>query len=79
LKAQQGGYVVAAIATKNGKATVAGVHPGDKLIRIDGLETKGATWGQIYDALHGNPGETRVLVVARGADRFTVRTSVTAF
>jgi len=79
LKAQAGEYVVAAVATKNGKATVDGVQPGDKLIRVDGLETKRATWGGIYDALHGKPGQTRVLVLGRGANQVTVNATVTAF
>lgn len=79
LKMQGGEYVVAAIATKNGKPTVDGVQPGDKLIRIDGLDTKRSTWGGIYDALHGKPNETRVLVIGRGANQVTVNTTVTAF
>jgi hypothetical protein len=79
LKASGAEFVVAAVASKHGKATVDGVQPGDKLIRIDRLETKGATWGQIYDALHGKPGETRVLILSRGANHFTVAARVTAF
>ena len=79
LKASGAEFVVAAVASKNGKATVAGVQPGDKLIQIDRLKTKGATWGQIYDALQGKPGETRVLILSRGATHFTVAARVTAF
>jgi C-terminal processing protease CtpA/Prc len=79
LKEKAGDYIVAAVATKNGKATVGGVQPGDKLIRVDGLETKRATWGGIYDALQGKPGETRVLVLGRGANQVTVNVTVTAF
>jgi C-terminal processing protease CtpA/Prc len=79
LKAQAGEYIVEAVATKNGKATVDGVLPGDKLIRVDGLETKRATWGMIYDALHGKPGEIRVLVLGRDANQVTVNATVTAF
>jgi hypothetical protein len=79
LKASGAEFVVAAVATKNGKATVEGVQPGDKLIRIGGFNAKGATWGQIYNALHGKPGETRILILSRGANQFTVRARVTAF
>jgi hypothetical protein len=79
LKAQAGEYIVEAVATKNGKATVDGVLLGDKLVRVDGLETKRATWGMIYDALHGKPGETRVLVLGRQANQVTVNATVTAF
>lgn len=79
LRAEQGEYFVAAIARKNGKPTVEGVSPGDKLIRIGDLEMKNATWGAIYNAMHGNPGETRELVLERNGERFTVSARVTAF
>jgi predicted metalloprotease with PDZ domain len=46
LKASGTEFVVAAVASKNGKATVAGVQPGDKLIRIDGFQTKSETWAR---------------------------------
>lgn len=79
LKAKGGDFFVAAIAKKNGKATVEEVQPGDKLIQIDGTETKHATWGAIYRAMHGKPGEVRILSLERGAQRITVRTRVTSF
>jgi C-terminal processing protease CtpA/Prc len=72
-------FFVAAIATKNGKATVEGVLPGDKLIRVGDLELGKATWGAIYDAMHGKPGESRSLILERGGNRFTVDVKVTAF
>jgi hypothetical protein len=49
-RAQPGLYIVATVATKNGKPTVENVSPGDKLIRVGELETKHATWGGIYEA-----------------------------
>ncbi|MGE5278185.1 MAG: hypothetical protein ACM3SU_14395 [Acidobacteriota bacterium] len=79
LKRQAGEYLVAAVATKNGRPTVQGVQVGDRLIRVDHLETKGATLGMIYDALHGKPGEGRVLGLQRGGAPLTVRATVTAF
>jgi len=79
LRAEGGEYVVATVATKNGKPTVENVSPGDKLIRVGELETKHATWGGIYEALHGKPGEIRVLLIERNGDRITVRVRVTAF
>lgn len=79
LRRRAGEYIVAFVATRNGKPTVEGVQAGDKLVRIGGLETKGATLGSIYDALHGKPGDVRVLVVERGSDRLTVRANVIAF
>ena len=79
LRAADGDYFVAAIATKNGKATVENVHPGDKLLRIDQMETKNATWGAIYRALHGSPGQVRILSLERNTHAFTVRAPVTSF
>jgi hypothetical protein len=79
LQARKGEYTVVAIAMKNGRPTVKGVQPGDKLLRIDGLETKNATWGDIYHAMDGKPGEVRVLTLQRGTHRVMVRARVTSF
>jgi hypothetical protein len=79
LTKRAGEYIVAAVATRNGKPTVDRVEPGDKLLRIDALETRGATKGAIYDALHGKPGDLRVLVLERRGVPRTVRVIVTAF
>ena len=79
LRAAGGDFLVAAIATKNGKATVASVQAGDKLVRINSLETKGATWGAIYDQLQGAPGEVKSLSLERAGKAIPVRTAVTAF
>jgi C-terminal processing protease CtpA/Prc len=79
LKFEQGNYLVAGVATKNGKPTVDDVQPGDRLVRIDTLETKGAPWGAIYDAMHGSPGEVRTLTLDRAADQITVRARISSF
>jgi hypothetical protein len=80
LKALNNGeYAVAAIVTQNGKPTVAGVEPGDKLIRIGAMETKGATWGALFSALHGKPGDVRTLILERAGQQITIRAKVTAF
>ena len=79
LRSEHREYFVAAVAKKNGRPTVEGVSPGDRLVRIGDLETQNATWGAIYNALHGNPGETRMLVLERNGNRFTVASKVTAF
>ena len=72
-------YVVAAVATKNGKPVVEGVLPGDKLIRVGDLEVEEATWGAIYSAMHGKPGESRMLTLERNGTRVTVAAKVTGF
>ncbi len=79
LRFEHGEYFVAAVAKKNGRPTVDGVLPGDRLIQVDDLETRNATWGAIYDRMHGNPGETRRLLLERDGNRLTVTVKVTAF
>ena len=79
LKADSGKYSVAAIARKNGRPTVATIHIGDKVIRIGPLELNNATRGQIYDAMHGKPGEIKVLEIEHGGKQMTVSAPVTQF
>jgi hypothetical protein len=76
---KEGEYFVAAVATQNGKPTVEDVQAGDKLVEIDALHTKGATSSTVLSALHGKPGETRILVLERDGKRLTVQAKVTAF
>jgi C-terminal processing protease CtpA/Prc len=79
LRSEGSQYVIAAVATKNGRPTVEGVLPGDKLIRVGGLELSQATWGAIFEALHGKPAESRSLILERNGNRFTVVAKVTGF
>jgi hypothetical protein len=79
LQSQHGEYLVAAIATKNGQPTVAGVQAGDILRQVDELALKGATWGAIYAAMHGTPGDVRTLRLERQGRPIVVKASVTAF
>lgn len=79
LRFEKGEYVVDAIARKNGVSTVQGVRPGDRLKRIGDLDTAGATWGAVFQAMHGEPGEARTLVLERAGTRVTVVSRVTAF
>ncbi len=79
LRSDHGAFFVAGIATKNGKPTVDGIMPGDKLLRVAGLETATATWGALFAALHGQPGALRTLTVDRNGQILTVRAPVTAF
>jgi hypothetical protein len=64
---------IAGVVMKNGQPAVEGVQPGDKLIRVDGLDTAHATMGTVVDALRGTPGSTRSLVLERGGKRFTIK------
>ena len=71
-----GVYEVLGAAVAEGKTTVEGVKPGDKLVQIDALETKGATMGTVVDALRGRPGDIRVLILEREGKRLRVEARV---
>jgi hypothetical protein len=71
-----GTFTVAGVATKEGKPTVDVVQPGDTLIRVDTLEAAGAKMGAVVNALRGNPGATRTLVIEREGKRLTVEAKV---
>jgi hypothetical protein len=79
LEARGGEYFVTAIVTQNGKGTVDGVQVGDKLLRIDALSTVNATWGEIFRAMHGKPGELHTLLLERTSKQFTVQATIKAF
>ena len=70
---------VAGIARKNGRPTVAGVLPGDRLLSIDGRAVLGLTRGQLLADLHGQPGQMLDFIVSRKGEQIKVRASVTAF
>ena len=74
-----GEYFVAAVATQHGKPTVEGVQVGDKLLQIDGVQTRGAARSTIFAAMHGKPGDVRTLVLERHGKRLTVQARVTRF
>jgi hypothetical protein len=61
-----GSYTVIGIVKHGVKATVEGVVPGDRLLRIGDLEVTGATMGTVVDALRGRPGDVRTLLLDRG-------------
>jgi hypothetical protein len=79
LEKRSDGYFIAGIAQKSGKPTVDTVRVGDKLIQVDNVVLSSATRGAIFAALHGKPGEVRMLVVERDGQQLTVPAKVTAF
>lgn len=79
LETKHGQYLVAGVATQNGKTTVEGVEVGDKLLQIDGLRMNAVDWAAIYGAMHGKPGEVRNLLLERNGRQFRVLAKVTAF
>ena len=79
LRSEDDTYLVAAIASKNGRPTIMGVLPGDQLIQVGRLELRGASWGAIYAAMGGTAGDTRSLILERNGRRFTVAATIVAF
>jgi hypothetical protein len=76
---REGEYFVAKVAERNGAATVEGIRAGDRLLQIEAMKTENATSGEIFDAMHGRPGDVRKLVVERDGKIFNVETHVTRF
>lgn len=75
----QQGYFIAGVALKDERPTVDGVVAGDRLVKIDDLDVSIATRGAIFSALHGNPGDTHVLILERNGKQLKVIAKVTAF
>ncbi len=72
-----GSYVVAGVVGRDGRSSVPGVEPGDRLLKVDGLEVTGASMGRVVDALRGRPGDVRLLQLERRGKTFIVRATVT--
>jgi len=75
----QKGYFIAGVALKDIRPTVDGVAVGDRLVKIDDLDLSNATRGAIFSALHGDPGDIRVLTLERNGRQLKVIAKVTAF
>lgn len=71
-----GGFTVAAVATREGVAAVNGVGAGDRLVEVDGIGLASATMGEAVAALRGRPGDRRRLVLDRAGSRVEVDAEV---
>jgi hypothetical protein len=74
-----GSYRVIGVARKGEKPAVPGVEPGDVLLRVGDLEAKGASMGTVVDALRGEPGDVRTLVLERDGKQVEVKARVERF
>jgi len=76
LRAQRDGtYLVAGVSKENSPEVIRDIKPGDKLIRVDKLEAKGAPLADIVNSLRGAPKQVRVLVLERDGLQLTVKAS----
>jgi len=71
-----GTFTLAGVVTRDGQPLVKGVQVGDKLLRIDGLDTANATMGTVANALRGKPGIAHSLVVERAGKQISVEAKV---
>ncbi len=67
-----GKYQIIGVVKRNGKSVIEGIEPGDVLLRAGDLPVTGATMGAVTDALRGNPGDIRKLVIERQGKVFTI-------
>jgi hypothetical protein len=74
-----GSFTIIGIAERKGQKLLNEVQPGDKLVQVDELKTHGATIGQVLEALHGKPGDTRVLILNRSGQSAQVTAAVAQF
>ena len=72
-----GGTTVTAVVAKEGQPVVEGVQPGDRVIAVDGRDLATARMGEVVEALRGEPGAMRTLVLERDGQRRTVAARVT--
>lgn len=69
---EEGRFTVAGVLVKDEKPLVEGLLAGDRLLQVDNLECTGAAMGAVMDALRGQPGQTRSLLIERSGERHTV-------
>jgi hypothetical protein len=76
---RDGTYTIIGVPDYDGKPAVPEAHAGDVLVAIDKVPAKGATMGQIWSLLGGNPGEKRQLTLERDGKQMTVTAMVRRF
>ena len=74
-----GSFIILAIADYDGKASVAEVQAGDRLMAVDGIPVRGSKLGQVLLMLGGEPGKERSLTVERTGKQFIVAAKVQHF
>jgi membrane-associated protease RseP (regulator of RpoE activity) len=73
------GFSILGVADFQGKSSVPGVQPGDRLLSIDDTPVADFTLGQAWSLLQGTPGKERKLTVSREDKQFTVAARVQHF
>ena len=73
------GYMVAAVAERNGERLVRGAESGDRLVAVDGLPLEGMSPDRALATLSGKPGERRGLNLLDACGRRNVEAIVSPF
>jgi hypothetical protein len=73
------GFTILGVAEFQGKSSVPGVQPGDRLLSIDDTPVADFTLGQTWSLLQGAPGKERRLTLSRENKQFTVVARVQHF
>jgi hypothetical protein len=71
-----GAFFIAGVVEREGAPLLPGVQPGDRLLKVDGLEVTGAAMGRVIAALRGRPGDVRLLLLEREGKPLTVRATI---
>ena len=74
-----GTFTVAAIADYDGKSSVPEVQIGDRLVAVDDNPVRGATMGQAWALLGGEPGKQHALTLERSGKQLIVNANVKHF
>src|SRR5215472_5119374 len=74
-----GRFMILGVADFDGKPSVEGVQPGDRLVAINDLSVREGTMGQVWSMLGGKPGDGKKLTLERGGEQFTVSAVVEHF
>ena len=74
-----GRYTVIAVVPYEGQPSVAEIKAGDVLVGVDGAPVTGATMGQVWSLLGGEPGQVRKLIIERDGKRVTIDATVRRF
>jgi hypothetical protein len=72
-------YLIAGIVSQDRRLTVTSIDPGDRLVRIDGMNVTGASREAVLSALHGKPGDIHAITVDKDAKEITVQGQVLHF
>jgi hypothetical protein len=75
-QSRTGGYGILSIVQKDGRPTVDGAQPGDKLLKVDGLDITRLDLESALHALQGRPGEVRTLTLDRKGQTLTIKATV---